>query len=122
MKKSHMISAIAAVIFLVAMLTNPNQERHKEAVKNGLKTAIQNAIKKLPAKTTDELEQARQALTTMLGDPFIDTIVNDSVSSGNYIFFSTTKFTFEGETKIIGIGAFGNVFIAKITPPKIEAE
>ena len=122
MKKSYVISAIAAVIFLIATLTNPNQERHKEAVKNALKTSIQKAIKELPTEENKGLEQARQTLTTMLGDPFIDTVVNDSVSSGNYMFFSTTKFSFEGETKIIGIGAFGNVFIAKITPPKIEAE
>jgi len=122
MKKSYVIYAIAAVIFLIATLTNPNQERHKEAVKNALKTSIQKAIKELPTEENKGLEQARQTLTTMLGDPFIDTVVNDSVSSGNYMFFSTTKFSFEGETKIIGIGAFGNVFIAKITPPKIEAE
>jgi len=122
MKKSYVISAIAAVIFLIATLTNPNQERHKEAVKNALKTSIQKAIKELPTEENKGLEQARQTLTTMLGDPFIDTVVNDSVSSGNYMFFSTTKFSFEGETKIIGIGAFGNVFIAKIPPPKIEAE
>jgi len=35
------------------------------------------------------------------------------MSTDNYVLFSTTKITWEGETRIIGIGAFGNVFITK---------
>lgn len=32
------------------------------------------------------------------------------ISTDNYILFSFTKATWDGETKIIGISAFGNVF------------
>ncbi|MBK8442421.1 MAG: hypothetical protein IPL35_02955 [Sphingobacteriales bacterium] len=38
-------------------------------------------------------------------------MIDNSVSTDNYILFSTTKYSLEGETKVVGIGAFGNVFI-----------
>ena len=114
MKKSYMISAIAAVIFLVAILTNPNQERHKEAVKTKLNASIQKAMKEMSTTEEDKrFEQIAQGLTRVFGGPLVDAIVGSTISSDNYIFFSTTRFSDAGETKIIGIGVFGNVFLSK---------
>ena len=38
----------------------------------------------------------------------------------NYILFSTTKMTLDGEIKVVGIGAFGNVFISNKIDKAIE--
>jgi hypothetical protein len=60
----------------------------------------------------NEWEQLGQAFGMMLGGALVDRIVDNFVSTDNYVLFSTTKVSWEGKTKIIGIGAFGNVFIS----------
>jgi hypothetical protein len=71
---------------------------------------MQESMKQNLTKTDNEWEQAGQALGMMLGGALVDKIIDNLVSTENYILFSTTKISWEGETKIIGIGAFGNVF------------
>ena len=97
----------------MAVLTNPNQERHKEVIKNKLITYLQKSLSKGQTETKNEWEQADQAFGIMLGGILVDKILDNFMSTDNYVVFSTTKITWEGKTKIIGIGAFGNVFITK---------
>jgi hypothetical protein len=111
MKKNYLILAIVGLVILVAILTNPNQDRHKEVIKNKLNSFMQKSINESSAKTDNEWEQAGQALGMMLGGALVDKIIDNLISTDNYVLFSTTKISWEGETKIIGIGAFGNVFI-----------
>jgi hypothetical protein len=111
MKKNYLILIIIGVIVFVAILTNPNADRHKEVIKNKLNSYIQKSMKESLTETDNEWEQAGQALGMMLGGALIDRIIDNLVSTDNYVLFSTTKISWEGETKIIGIGAFGNVFI-----------
>lgn len=111
MKKNYLILAIVGVVILVAILTNPNQDRHKEVIKNKLNTYMQKSMKESQTKTDNEWEKAGQALAMMFGGALVDKIIDNLVSTDNYVLFSTTKISWEGETKIIGIGAFGNVFI-----------
>ncbi len=61
-----------------------------------------------------------QAITMMLGGAVLDGFVDNVVSSDNYILFSTTKMTLDGEIKVVGIGAFGNVFISNKIDKAIE--
>jgi hypothetical protein len=110
MKKNYLFIIITGAITLIAILTNPNQDRHKEVIKNKLNTYMQESMKQNLTKTDNEWEQAGQALGMMLGGALVDKIIDNLVSTENYILFSTTKISWEGETKIIGIGAFGNVF------------
>jgi hypothetical protein len=113
MRKSHIALAIISLIVLVAVLTNPDQSRHKEVMKNKLITYMQKSIKKDQSKPPDEMEQAAQAIGITLGGMIAEKILDNLMSTDNYVVFSTTKITWEGETRIIGIGAFGNVFITK---------
>lgn len=111
MKKNYLFFTITGVITLIAILTNPNQDRHKEVIKNKLNSYMQKSMKQNQTKTDNEWGQAGETLGMMLGDALIDKIIDNIVSTDNYVLFSTTKISWEGETKIIGIGAFGNVFI-----------
>jgi len=113
MKKNQITIAIISLIILVAVVSNPNQDRHKEVIKNKLITYLQKSIKKGQTGPKDDLEEAGQVLGLMLGGMIVDNILDNFMSTDNYVVFSTTKITWEGETKIIGIGAFGNVFITK---------
>jgi hypothetical protein len=112
MKRGYLIFAVLGVLALIAMLTNPNQDRHKEVVKNKINLFMQKSMKQNLTEKDNEWEQLGQAFGMMLGGALVDRIVDNFVSTDNYVLFSTTKVSWEGKTKIIGIGAFGNVFIS----------
>ena len=107
MKKKYLIFAVMSMIILVAVLTNPDQDRHKEVIRNELNSYFQQNM----TESDDKLEQIGQTVGMMLRGAFIDGMINNLVSTDNYLLFSTTKITLDGKTKIIGIGAFGNVFL-----------
>ena len=111
MKRSFVIYLILMLFALIAVLTNPNQERHKEVIKSKLNVYLQKSIKGKMNQVDNQWEQAGQALGMMLGSALINRIVDNLISTNNYVFFSTTKITWEGKSKIIGIGAFGNVYV-----------
>ena len=113
MKKNHITLAIISLILLVAVLTNPDQDRHKEVIKNKLITYLQKSIKKDQTKPKDEWEEAGQALGIMMGGMIVEKVLDNFMSTDNYVVLSTTNITWDGETRIIGIGAFGNVYITK---------
>jgi hypothetical protein len=102
--------AIAFIlIILIAVFTNPDEDKHREGVKSKLNTYMQKSV----VKTDNEWEQAGQTLGLALGGMIIEELINSSISTDNYILFSMTKITWDGESKIIGAGAFGNVFLTK---------
>ncbi len=111
MKKKSVFIAIIALIILIAVFTNPNQDRHKEVIKNKLNSYMQEPIKENLNETDNNTEQAGKALGMMLFGAFIDRVIDNLISTDNYVLFSTTKITWDGKTKIIGIGAFGNVYL-----------
>ena len=111
MKKNYLILAIIGGFVFIAILTNPNQDRHKEVIKNKLNIHMQKKLKESLNKSDNEWEQAGQALGLMIGGALVDRIIDNLVSTDNYVLFSTTKISWEGDTKIIGIGAFGNLLI-----------
>jgi hypothetical protein len=113
MKKSSFILVILSLIIIVAVLTNPDQDRHKEIIKNKLLTSLQKSMKQNQTQIKDDWEEAGQALGIILGGVIIDGLLNNLMSTDNYVLFSTTKITWDGERKIIGIGALGNVFLTR---------
>ena len=72
----------------------------QKAMKDGLKNSDSGA------------EQLGSALGLMLGGTLLDRMIETMVSTDNYVLFSTTKITWDGKSKLIGIGVFGNVFIS----------
>ena len=102
MKKGVIVCLFFVVI---AALTNPNQSRHKEVLENKIKTYMQKSMKDQDGNVLVSL------FGNVLGNLIISELIETFVSTDNYILFSTTKLTWQGETRIIGIGAFGNVFI-----------
>jgi hypothetical protein len=112
MKNKQIILILVGLILLVSVITNPNQDRHKEVVKNKLNVLMQNAMKESLENSNNGTQQFGSALGLMLGGVMLDRMIENMVSSDNYVLFSTTKITWEGETKLIGVGLFGNVFIS----------
>jgi len=112
MKNKHIVIAIIGIALLVGIITNPNQDRHKEVVKNKLNVIMQKAMKDGLKNSDSGAEQLGSALGLMLGGALLDRMIETMVSTDNYVLFSTTKITWEGKSKLIGFGAFGNVFIS----------
>ncbi len=110
MKKRYLTIAVLGLITLIAVMTNPTQERHKEVIKNKLNIILQDSMKDGIEKSENDLVFG---LGMMFGGAVLDRIVDNLISIDNYVLFSTTKINWDGQSKNIGIGAFGNVFITK---------
>lgn len=113
MKKGHFVFFSIAMLVLIAAITNPDTVRHKEAVKAKFDAYLQKAAREGIAESDNTWEQAGQAIGLMLGGALVGYAVDNLVSTDNYVVFSVTKVSWEGESRIIGVGAFGNVFLSK---------
>lgn len=115
MKSNYSIYVIIGLLAL-AFITNPGTQKHKDAVKEKISEAMNAEMKKneMPGG------EAGAAIGSAFGGALIDGIVNNLVSSDNYFVCSTTKVTFQGETKVIGIGLFGMVFLSDKLDEKLN--
>ena len=111
MKTNTIILFLLSILFLAAVLTNPNLERHKEVIKGKVIVHLQKSVKEGLNDSSNEWKQAGQAIGMMLGGVFINGLLDNLVTTDNYVLFSTTKISWQGESRVIGIGVFGNVFI-----------
>lgn len=105
MKKSNIILIVFATIILIAVLTNPSSEEHKQAVKSVVNQVVQNSI----SENGSDMEK----LGILFGSSLAEKVIENSVTRDNYIVFSITKITWQGESKSIGYGLFGNVFLSE---------
>lgn len=103
---------IIAFIGICAVITNPSSDKHKEVIKTECYSLMQKSIKESAEENNSKWESTGQALGMLIGKPIIDNLIENIISSDNYVFFSVTKITLNGKTTTIGIGAFGNVFLA----------
>jgi|GEM_PF-1026240 len=112
-KKNNGRVEIIIIIFIgiCAVITNPDSEKHKEVIKTECYSLMQKSMNENVTESDSKPESTGQALGMRIGKPIIDRIVENIISSDNYVFFSTTKITLDGNPKVIGVGAFGNVFL-----------
>jgi len=108
MKTKQIVLITVIVILIIAIFTNPNQSAHKEKVKTTITSLYQKQLKENQTTSNNGFE----ALGSLLGTSLIATMVENGVSCDNYILFSITKFTYEGQEKSIGYGLLGNVFLS----------
>ncbi|MGX7666064.1 DUF4359 domain-containing protein [Flavobacterium pedocola] len=109
MKTKQIILIGLGIILAIAIFTNPNQEIHKEVVKSTITSYYQKSIEE-----DDTIpKNGFSALGSLLGTSLINTLVENGVSSDNYLVFSITKIRYKGEEKSIGFGVFGNVFLSE---------
>ena len=105
MKKSNIVLIVFATIILIAVLTNPSIEEHKQAVKSVINQVVQNSI----SENGSDMEK----LGILFGSSLAEKLIENSVTRDNYILFSITKITWQGKSKSIGYGLFGNVFLSE---------
>jgi hypothetical protein len=103
--KQNWIIIIFVGIILIAVFTNPSTEEHKQAVKSVVNQLVQNSV----SDNNSNLEN----LGVLLGSSLAEKLVENSVTRDNYILFSITKISWKGESRNIGYGLFGNVFLSE---------
>lgn len=113
MKNSVFTFGVLALIIIIATLTNPDQDRHKEVLKNKLNEFMQQSIMNDDVNSSNGWEESGSTFALIISGVIVDEILDNLVSTDNYIVFSTTRISWDGKSKIIGIGAFGNVYITK---------
>lgn len=104
MKKANWTIIIFAAIVLIAIFTNPSTEEHKQAVKSVVNRVVQNSV----SENTSDMEN----FGVLLGSSLVEKLVENSVIRDNYLLFSITKISWKGESRNIGYGVFGNVFLS----------
>ena len=112
MTKKQFLILFSSLLVLILVFTNPSELNHIETVKSKLKMAFKKKMaSEMIDENTDSMESLGKGIGLMLGDVFIDKIADGYISRNNYFLFSTTKAEYKGETKIIGLGILGNVFV-----------
>lgn len=106
MNKSPIALIVSLFAILLLAFTNPKDEEHKAAVKAKANEFIQKSMKQ-NAASSDGLG----ALGALFGSYIINQMVDMGVTRNNYLLFSTTNLTYEGKSRMIGVGLLGNVFI-----------
>ena len=106
-RKGCLFLVILAGIFVGAYLTNPTEDMHREAAKEKLNKMALNLLSKYGID---------------LSGKYVDEFIQNHVSADNYYLFSTTRVHWSGESRIIGIGAFGRVYISGKVDEILERE
>lgn len=98
------------IVAMLAFLTNPNREHHVKAVKgiivsHVLSTTVGNA------NWQSKVVKEGSILGTPLGTATIRDIADSFVSVDDYVVLSVTRLNNSDQSNVVGVGAFGNVWI-----------
>ncbi len=92
------------LILLVAMfITNPSEMQHRDTLIKAF-LANDSLTKKMGNK---------ESVNRYLESTLINKVIESLMYRENYYFISLTKVSLEGNSKTIGIGVFGKVYILK---------
>ncbi|MGK4568174.1 DUF4359 domain-containing protein [Flavobacterium sp. 3HN19-14] len=113
MKRPSWLITILIIIVLVAIITNPSVDDHKQELKSLFNRRVQNSL-------SDEESDGFKNLGIMIGNSFAEKLIDNAVTRDNYVIFSLTRGTWKENSKIIGFGIFGNVFLSKEVKESFE--
>lgn len=105
--KIGLLTSICLVLF-IAILTNPNKEFHKSNIK--LRVYKEMNIDTLKKENTNIFDIFKD-ISNSFGKSMVDNTVDNLLQVDNYYLFSFTKVNYQGQTKIIGMGAFNQIFL-----------
>ncbi|WP_312207928.1 DUF4359 domain-containing protein [Epilithonimonas hominis] len=113
MNKNQFIIFFSTIVLITLIITNPSEQNHVEVVKSKLKVAFKKKMtKEMLSDESNSLESVGNGLGILLGDTFIDKMTDGFVSRNNYFLFSTTNVEYKDQSKMIGLGILGNVFVS----------
>jgi hypothetical protein len=99
------------VLLILAAITNPNKDAHIAAVKELILRSMNEKMVDSIGSSDNSFEAAGSALGYTLGMSLVDKMAESFIHVRNFVLFSVTEVRYQGNSKVIGIGAFGNVWI-----------
>lgn len=113
-KKSHKafwytILAVLVVLLIVLMVSNPNKQEHKEAIKTEVTTAITKLADK-NSQDNDIFSMGLKMLTNLFASSTVDATLDQILNYHNYLVCSSTDVTFDGQHHKVSFGILGHVF------------
>jgi hypothetical protein len=109
-KKIFIVSIVVlCLVLLIALFSNPSPAFHKADLKNRVYKELN--IDTLQQEKPDNLFDYITNFTNNIGKSMVDKTVENTVQVDDYYFFSLTKVTYQGQTKVIGMGAFNQLFL-----------
>lgn len=99
-------------IAIILILTNPDRAKHSITVKEILTKEFNKSMTEELRKSKNVYKRADAGIGLLLGSTLIDKIIDGYIDCENFYLFSLTKIDFEGNTKTIGVGILGKVYIS----------
>ena len=98
MKGSTVKWILIGLVVLIAIMTCPDQQDHREAIQKEL---VGDAV------------DSSDALASAIGGLFVGAVLEGTLNVKNYLLFSVGKINnpFTGESKTVSWGLFGHVFV-----------
>lgn len=116
-KATYFVILILVALVVIAYLTNPDERQHQAAAKEKLHQIADNLLAKYGIEPG-----FISGLGIDFTDPFVDSLIESHITVDNYFLFSTTNVTWEGQSQIIGIGIFKQVFISNKADEILQQE
>ena len=102
-KRKYIYLFFGVAFIFILIITNPSELNHRDKVKFKINQLLQNNVGNNPLK----------AIGIIVGGLVTDKFVNSSVTSKNFVLFSLTQFSWNGDTKTIGFGMMGSYLILR---------
>ena len=113
MNKKYILIGLGVLFSTILIITNPSEKKHREAVKEVILTEMKKEMaNNLLEDGNKGFAGALQGIGVMIGEKYIENLVDGIVTRKNFILFSLTLGEIKGEQKIAGIGILGNVYIS----------
>ena len=109
MKKFLSLVIVIAVV-LVAAITCPDKQAHKDAVMEEMNGAINSAISDKVGKLDSGLGSSLSKITSKVTSKVLGAAFDTAITVDNYFVFSVGKIDIDDKPKTVSIGAFGHVF------------
>lgn len=106
-KKGIIWPILFVAILLVAIVTCPKRDAHKEAVMKEFNTLINQKSNDL----FEDEEQALGLLSTSLASGFVEWMLDANFEVDNYFVCSLGRFSNNKEKEWVSIGLFGHIFL-----------
>ena len=105
-KKRYFIYLFFLIILILACITNPNEEAHKNALKARAHSIMSEIV-------TEQRNTMSSAVWQLGGSQLVDGFIDSNLSIDNYYLFSIPKIRWNEKSYPIGFGAFSKVYITK---------
>lgn len=112
MGKKGLLFVFFVLVLALAYFTNPSEETQKAIIKQKVSASLEKLVRQNQSGGT--LNNFAIELGMAFADKIIQSVTENNITTSNYLFFSIPRLSFNGNTRVIGIAAFGYVYIGDI--------